>query len=119
MNDAFVIALRGVRFYARHGVMAQEKTVGNEFTVDLSVRVPVSDGARHDELEGTVSYADVYDMLSEVMKVPSATLEHLCLRIASVMKTCFPDVTGGEVTVTKVAPPIPGFSGSASVSYTF
>ena len=119
MNEEFVIALRGVRFFARHGVMAQEKTVGNEFIVDLSVRVPVSDGARRDELEGTGSYADVYEVLSDVMNVPSATLEHVCLRIAAAIKTRFPEVDGAEVTVIKVAPPIPGFSGNASVSYTF
>lgn len=119
MNEEFVIALRGVRFFARHGVMAQEKTVGNEFMVDLSVRVPVSDGARRDELEGTVSYADVYEVLSDVMNVPSATLEHVCLRIAAAIRNRFPGVRGGEVAVTKVAPPISGFSGSASVSYTF
>lgn len=119
MNEVFVIALRGVRFFARHGVMAQEKTVGNEFIVDLSVRVPVSDGSRRDELEGTVSYADVYEVLSDVMNVPSATLEHVCLRIATAIRNRFPVVRGGEVAVTKVAPPISRFSGSASVSYTF
>ena len=35
------IHLRGLRFHAFHGVMAQERMVGNDYEVDLRLRVNV------------------------------------------------------------------------------
>lgn len=113
------ISLRGVRFYAHHGVFDQERKVGNEFTVDISVRVPVSYGMRADSLEGTLSYADIYEVASHEMSIPSLTLEHVAIRIATSLRNRWPELLSGSVAVCKVTPPIAGYEGSASVTYTF
>lgn len=113
------ITLRGVRLHGYHGVFQQEKTVGNEFMVDVSVRVPVTGGMHNDSLEGTVSYADIYEVVTECMAVPCATLEYLAVRIGTSLMERWPQIVDGMVSVCKLAPPILGFSGEAIVTYRF
>lgn len=119
MTDSFEIELCGVRIYARHGVFEQERTVGNEFVVDVKVSIPVSDGARNDELAGTISYADLYACVSREMSRPSRLLEHVAVRIGSSLQAEYPEIISGSVRIEKVSPPISGISGSAAVKYCF
>lgn len=119
MTETFLISLSDVRIYAHHGVMEQERKVGNEFNVDVDVEVPVTESARLDKINGTVSYADIYQVIEKVMQEPSDTLEHVSLRIAQALKKDFPAILSGKIRITKVAPPIPRFSGKASVTYRF
>lgn len=41
-SDRMTITLDSLRFYAHHGVGAQERVVGNEFEVTVSVEIPRS-----------------------------------------------------------------------------
>lgn len=63
----FVIRLNGLRFYSRIGVFDQERSVGNEFRVDLTAVADAS-GFRSENLDTTVSYADIYDVVAEAMR---------------------------------------------------
>lgn len=119
MSNCITISLEDVRFFAHHGVMEQERQVGNEFRVDLNLVVPVTEGMRCDRLDGTVSYADVYELLAAEMKKPSLTLEHVCLRVAGALHSRCPEIKRGRIRLCKVAPPIPGIDGSAAVTYEF
>jgi dihydroneopterin aldolase len=100
------IHLRGVRYYARHGFLPQEQTVGAYFTVDLRLKTDFSRAAQTDELEGTVSYAEVYEVVKEVMAQPSRLLEHVCGRIAQALFEHFPQVEEVSVRVNKENPPM-------------
>lgn len=79
------IALSDLHFHARHGVFKQENIVGNEFIVALNVRIPFTDGIDDDDLDATISYADLYDIIADEMKRPRKLLEtvanDICLRI--------------------------------------
>ena len=119
MDGRITIALEHLRIYAHHGVMEQERTVGNEFIADLSLEIDTTEGMRHDQLDGTISYADIYAVVAEQMQTPSRTLEHAAIRIADALRNGFPQIKSGSVKITKVTPPIPGICGSASVTYTF
>ena len=37
------ISIKGLRLLGRHGVAEQERRVGNEFQIDISIDVPLSD----------------------------------------------------------------------------
>ena len=54
------ICLDKMSFYAHHGVAPQETLVGNIFTIDLKLKTDFSRATETDELEYTVSYADIY-----------------------------------------------------------
>ncbi len=55
------IFLDNVRFFAYHGVGQQEREVGNEFVINLKLKVDIARAAETDDVTHTVSYADVYE----------------------------------------------------------
>lgn len=117
--DSMKIMLRDLRFYARHGVMEQEQTVGNEFKLDLEITLPTNEGMVNDSLEDTVSYVDLYEIVRQSMSKPRKLLETVVAEIGYKIKRKFPQVESGSVTIIKLAPPIPGIAGSAGVEYSF
>lgn len=121
MDDLdYTIAVNRLRLHARHGVFAQEHTVGNDF--EVSVRVVATVGADsycHDNLDATISYADVIGIIRAQMAQSSALLENVAWRIATALRAMSPRVVKVTVEVAKLAPPVPSVSlTSASVSVT-
>ena len=86
------IQMKGIQLYAFHGVDPQENQVGAYFYIDLKLKTDFTRAAVTDELEGTVSYADVYERVKEEMKIPSKLLEHVCQRIACRLFADFPGI---------------------------
>jgi len=54
------VLLQGLLFHAFHGVLPEERRLGQKFTVDLALSLDLRAAGRSDQLEQTVSYADVY-----------------------------------------------------------
>ena len=115
----FEISLNDLKFYAYHGYFEEERRLGNEFIVNLSVFVPLAKEMEHDELEYTVSYADLFEIVRIEMMKPCKLLETITLNISKVIKHKFPMVSRGVIRIEKVRPPIPLMLGSATVSLTF
>ena len=67
----FYIELENVRFHARHGVMKQERITGNEFEVNLKVKTDFASALESDNLDNTISYADIYYRIKTEMMKPS------------------------------------------------
>ncbi len=104
--ETSTIILRGVRFYARHGVDPQESTVGAWFTVDLTLETDFSRAMETDELEGTISYADVYETVKNEMQIPSKLLEHVGSRIVRRLFTSFSTIQSIRLKLIKENPPM-------------
>ena len=68
------IHLQGVKLYAYHGVDPQETAVGAYFIIDLKLKTDFSRASQTDALSGTVSYADIYQVLKDEMQVASQLL---------------------------------------------
>ena len=115
----FEISLTDLRFYAYHGVMDEEKAIGNEFRVDLTVVIPSCDAIEEDKLEHTVSYADLYEIIAETMSKPRNLLEKVALNIVREIKNRFSEIRNGWIRIEKTRPPIQGMLGSASVKLKF
>lgn len=108
------IILDQLDFLAFHGALPQERVTGGHFRVSLRLQVDDEDAAgalAFDELAETVDYAEVCEEVSRQMRRPSALLEHVSARIASALVRRFEKVREVDLTLTKLAPPIPGFSG--------
>lgn len=83
MTDQVTIFVRGLEVFARHGVFAAERELGQRFVVDLSLELSECPGATTDDLAGTVDYAALTDTVAEIVAgEPVALLEHLASRIA-------------------------------------
>lgn len=113
------ISLSGIRVRAFHGCLPQERIIGNDYLVNLSVDVEETEAALcNDDLAGTVDYARLYGLVREEMAIPARLLEHVCYRLVQRVLHKFPLVQQAEVTITKLAPPILGADCmGASVSY--
>lgn len=104
-----------MRFYSYHGVMEQERKVGNQFVVDLVVTAPLRKASMSDDLKDTLNYAEIYEIVKEEMSIPSALLEHVCGRVLKALKLKFPTIYAVEIEVAKLNPPFGGDVESASV----
>lgn len=100
------IYLEGIKLFARHGVDPQETVVGANFIVDLKLKTNFAHAAQTDQLEGTVSYADIHATVKEVMKTPSRLLEHVCERIAQQLFHDFPTIEEIDICLSKENPPM-------------
>ena len=100
------IFINGLRLYAFHGVLPQERQVGGEFTVDLHVHYNIYKAMETDRVEDTISYADLCDIVKREMAQPSALLEHVAGRIAKAVILDYPSVERVWLRLTKVNPPM-------------
>ena len=113
------ITLDRMHFYAHHGVLPQERRVGNEFEVTLRLCYPIADATVSDNLADTLNYAEAYDIVAAEMAVPSQLLENVAGRIIKSLTSRFPLIKGGKVTVAKITPPITGEMASVAISVEF
>ena len=102
------IELLGLNFHAHHGVLPEERLLGNTFTVDLTLRADISHAIATDELCGTINYAEAYEVVKKEMEEPSLLLEHVCGRICTALINRFPTLQQVKVRVVKHNPPIEG-----------
>jgi len=112
----FTIELNAMKFYAYHGISRQETKVGNYFMVDIAYACPSEKACMSDDLNDTISYADVYDVVKTEMECPSKLLEHLTARISKALKSAFPQLSYLKIRVSKMNPPLGGEVQSASVT---
>lgn len=96
--------------------MPQERQVGAWFTLDLEIGVSDCRCAEDDNIEDTVSYADVYDIVCKEMAIPSNLLEHAGKRICESIYSVFENVTDIEIAICKETPPMGGDRLSACVT---
>lgn len=102
------IALEGMIFYGFHGVSAEEQALGQRFVVDLEVQVDLRRPGVSDQLQQTVSYSRLYQMVKEVVEGPrKRLLEAVAEAIAGKVLAETP-VVGVRVRVRKPSPPIRG-----------
>lgn len=109
------IYLRNVRFHAFHGVLPQERIVGNDYLVNLVLDYDFSSAMKTDDLQETLNYAEVYQKVREEMAVPSKLLEHVAGRIAHRLFSDFPEIQKLQLSITKVNPPMGADSDGAGV----
>lgn len=102
------ITLEGMRFYGFHGVNPEERVLGQEYLVDLTVEMDLGRAGSSDRLEDTISYAHIYRAVQEVMEgEPRNLLEAAAQSIADRVLSEF-QVDSVGVRVKKPHPPIRG-----------
>lgn len=114
--EQYNIELRDIHLFAHHGVMQQEREIGAWFTIDIKMAISDCGCCESDLIEGTVSYADVYDILRKEMAQPSNLLENVCNRISKGLYDKFKQITAIEITLCKDTPPMGGDRLKAAVT---
>ena len=109
------IILKDIRCYAYHGVAPQENVIGNEYSIQLKLKVNIERAALSDEVDDTVSYADVYEAVKVEMSIPAKLLEHVCGRIAKRLFKEFSAIEEIDINLSKRNPPMGADIDSAGV----
>lgn len=102
------IKLENIRVYAYHGCLDEESMIGSDYRVDLEVLANLSKSATSDDLNDTVDYVSLNQIVVEEMAVRSKLLEQVARRILDRTLSKEPLVEKATVSVSKINPPIGG-----------
>jgi 7,8-dihydroneopterin aldolase/epimerase/oxygenase len=117
MNGLLSIELSRLRFFSRHGLYAEEVKTGNEFEVSLSASY-VPDTTVVSNIEDTVNYVSLYELVTTAMQEPTPLLETVAMIITEKIHHQFPFVKKITISIRKLYPPIVQFTGEVGVTYT-
>lgn len=109
------ISLTNLRFHAFHGVMPQERVTGNDYSLSLRIRYDVSRAMQSDDVNDTINYAEVYQLVRREMMQPGNLMEQVARRISDRIAERFPAVAAIDIRLTKLNPPIGADCDGASV----
>jgi dihydroneopterin aldolase len=117
MSD--VITLKGIWGFGYHGVFDHEAKNGQDFFVDLEIHLDLSKASVSDELQDTINYGTLADVVvEEITGVRVQLIERLAGRIAERIKNDHPEISNIAVTVHKPKAPISAQASDISVTIT-
>lgn len=110
------ILLEDLKIFAFHGVLPEERILGTYYLVNAMIEADLWEASRSDDLQQTINYADLNEIIHQEMKVPSKLLEHVAGRIIDAISKKYPQITQISVKITKTRPPMYGEMKGVSIS---
>ncbi len=112
-----IIRIEGMEFSACHGVLPEEKKRDQVFIVDVSLYLDLTEASINDDLESTVNYAEIYEIVKLRMYSETYNLiERLCYLISEDILKYSGLIDRVRVVVHKPNAPIQGVFEDISVS---
>ncbi|MCB0476622.1 MAG: dihydroneopterin aldolase [Crocinitomicaceae bacterium] len=102
------ILVEGIKIYAFHGCLEEEAKIGSDYIVDVAVTTNFMKSTATDDLDDTIDYVEINQIVEEEMEIRSKLIEHVAYRILNRIKQKYTSVIGATVKVTKICPPING-----------
>ena len=100
-----LISIEGIRVFAYHGHLPEEVILGGHFVVSVWVTTDSEEVENTDDLNHTVDYVKVIELVKEQMAIRSNMIEHSAKRIADAILPLH-KVQKVKVEVEKIQPPI-------------
>jgi 7,8-dihydroneopterin aldolase/epimerase/oxygenase len=114
-----IVSLRDIRIKAPVGVYDFEKQEGNEFSITISITADFAKSSLSDELGDTLDYAQVHQIVVDVMKNPANLLEHVAQNIVEKITLLDFSITKIFIQIKKLEPPLPTFVGASCFEMTY
>lgn len=109
MKKLDIIKLHNAVFYAYHGALSDEQTLGGKFEIDVELHCDLSKAKESDNLNETVNYEKVYALMKKIVTERKYYLiEALAHSIGSGIIKHFDAVHRSIVRVRKPGAPIHG-----------
>ena len=108
-----------MEFFAYHGCFKEEQVIGTKFRIDLFLEVDTSADEKSDQLQDTVNYQSVFQLVKKEMETTSKILEHVGRRILDRIKNEFPLVDHARIKIRKLNPPLGGKMDFVSLELSF
>lgn len=113
------IVLKNMQFYGYHGAFAAEREMGQRFEVDLELVLDLTRAGREDDIEKTVNYIEVYELVRGIVESCAfKLLEAMTLCIVESILGEYPVVCEVTARVRKPSVPLGGVIDYASVEIT-
>ncbi len=113
------IYLRNLKFHAHHGVLPQEREVGNDYVVNLRIGYPLEKAMQSDDVDDTLNYAEVFQIVKTEMKCPHALIERVAASIVEALEKAFPAIQSVDIDILKCNPPMSADGDGAGVELHF
>ncbi|CAN7715327.1 dihydroneopterin aldolase [Mesorhizobium sp. LjNodule214] len=105
----YIIRMKNCAFFARHGVLDEEETLGQRFYVDAALTVEPGRALVDDSIDDTVNYGVAFAVIEKIITGQRRFLiEALALEVARALTARFPQIKKAEITVRKPNAPVPG-----------
>jgi dihydroneopterin aldolase len=96
------ILLQGMVFFGRHGTIAAERELGQQFVVDVELGLDLRAAGTSDDLTRTVDYSEVYRQARAIVEgEPKQLTEAVAEAIATAVLERHPRIEVVRVRVTK------------------
>lgn len=103
------IILKNLAFFGFHGVLEQEKTLGQKFFVDITVSTDTKNAGLSDEVDDTVSYAEIYEIARfHTQEKRYDLIEALAENISKDILMKYNDISEIETEIKKPEAPVRG-----------
>jgi 7,8-dihydroneopterin aldolase/epimerase/oxygenase len=104
---ADLIRITGIKGFGYHGVFESERANGQDFYVDVELEVDLTRASVSDDVNDTINYAEVIDLvIEEITSNPVSLIEKLAGRIAERIKETYAQAALVTVTVHKPQAPV-------------
>ena len=113
------IHLENLKIYAYHGVLPEETIIGTYYMVNAEIHADLWKAVGTDDLNDTINYAEINEIIHSEMKIPSKLMEHVAGRIMKNIQIKFPQISFIKIKITKTTPPMPGEMDGVSVEIEF
>lgn len=109
------IILEGIEVYSFHGYSQEERKIGGKYRIDLEVELDTAAAEKSDNLEDTLNYERLFELVQTQMGQSSKLLEHLGRKLLDAIEQEFPEIDEMKLTIAKLHPPIPGIMKSVAL----
>ena len=106
-----VISLKGLKFWAFHGLYEEEKILGNWFFVDLEVEIK---SETISNISQTVDYGQLFEIIKNEMSIPCELLETLSEKILQKIIQ-FDSIKRVEISIQKQRPNVGIIQGNSAI----
>ncbi len=111
------IHLHNIILFAHHGLYEEEKILGNEFELNISIKhSPQHLPVKH--ISDTIDYVSVLALVKKRMSIPTPLLETVVTDIAQKILAQFSLAEEVWVSIRKMHPPVTQIQGSVGISFT-
>ncbi len=104
-----IIRIKNAVFYAYHGAMKEEQSIGGRYEADVELYTDFSKASETDNLNYTINYHDVYKFINKIINEKKYYLiETIAMVIADDLLQDYPTLQKVSIKIRKSNVPIGG-----------
>lgn len=103
------IIMKNLAFFGYHGVLQEENVLGQKFFIDIELYLDLKKAGLSDNVDDTISYADVYDNVKNIVENKKFNLlEALAEDIAMTTLNNYSNLQEISINIRKPEAPVNG-----------